>query len=119
MSGVQSLSLKRNVQSKIFPLKIIYKRFLDGPQDTSAANATRSTYLPSLLHFHEEIMILNNIKPSVPKTKLSLRDIIIKELEEKQPGGTDLTESIPEPGIFMTIYARLQGFLGQLPFFRR
>jgi hypothetical protein len=90
----------------------------DGPQDTVAASATRSTYLPSLLHFHEEIMLLHNIKPSVPKSKPSLRDLIIKELQEKHPQ-TELKEYTPEPGLFMKIYLGLQGLGSKLPFFRK
>ena len=74
--------------------------------------------MPSLLHFHEEIMLLHGIKPSVPKTKPSLRDLIIKELEEKSPP-TDILETEPQPGLFMRIYLRSQGIFGRLPFFRR
>jgi hypothetical protein len=60
-------------------------------------------------------MLIHGIQPSVPKTKPSLRDLIIKELEEKQPP-TELIESVPEPG-FMRIYLGMQGFFGT--FFRR
>ena len=90
----------------------------DGPQDTVATSATRSTYLPSLLYFHEEIMLLHGIKPSVPKTKPSRRDLILKELQEKQPP-TELKEYIPEPGLFMRIYLGLQVLGSKLPFFRK
>ena len=74
--------------------------------------------MPSLLHFHEEIMLLHGIKLSLPKTKPSIRDLIIKELEEKSPP-TDLLETEPQPGLFMRVYLRFQGSLGRIPFFRR
>jgi hypothetical protein len=62
-------------------------------------------------------MLIHGIQPSVSKTKPSLRDLIIKELEKHSP--TELEESTPEPGILTRIYLSLQGFLGGLPFFRK
>lgn len=44
--------------------------------------ASSVTYLPSLLHFHEEIMKTLDIKPTVPKTELDRRDIIMQEIEK-------------------------------------
>ena len=63
-------------------------------------------------------MLLQGIKPSVPKTKPSLRDIIMKEMEEKLPS-TELKESVPQPGFWMRMYLGSQRFLSWLPFFRR
>ena len=88
----------------------------DGPLDTSPECASRSTYVPSLLHFHEEIMLIQGIKPSFPKRKPSLRDIIIKELEESRP--ILPPEDEQESGIFTRIYLGMQGSLSKIPFFK-
>lgn len=55
----------------------------DGPSDTPADVVNRYTYMPSLLLFHEEIMLEMNIPMTVPKKGLERRDLIMKELEEE------------------------------------
>ena len=60
-------------------------------------------------------MLIQGIKPSFPKRKPSLRDIIIKELEESRP--ILPPEDEQESGIFTRIYLGTQGFLSKIPFF--
>jgi len=54
----------------------------EGEFDTKQDVVEEYTYVPSLLHFHEEIMKEMNIPMSIPKTQLERRDLIMKEIEE-------------------------------------
>lgn len=61
-------------------------------------------------------MLVQGIKPSIPKSKPSLRDIIIKELDESQPKPP--SEDEQESGIFTRVYLGMQSFRTKIPFFR-
>ena len=54
----------------------------EGEFDTKGDIIQEYTYMPSLLLFHEEIMMEMNIPMSVPKTQPERRDLIMKEIEE-------------------------------------
>lgn len=54
----------------------------DGDYDTVPSAVNSVTYVPSLLHFHEEIMSTLNIKPTIPKMEPDRRDIIMNEIEK-------------------------------------
>ncbi|XP_068740898.1 large ribosomal subunit protein uL24m-like [Montipora capricornis] len=60
-----------------------------GSFDTPAASVTKQTYFPSLLYFHEEIMLAMNVPPSIPKTKPERRDLMLKEVEKFAGWGVD------------------------------
>jgi len=55
----------------------------EGDQDTKANIMSVQTYIPSLLFFHEEIMLEYGIPMSVPKTKPERRDLIFEELRRE------------------------------------
>jgi len=54
----------------------------EGDLDTKNDVVQQYTYMPSLLLFHEEIMLERNIPMSIPKTQPERRDLIMRELEE-------------------------------------
>lgn len=60
-----------------------------GPFDTPAAAVTKQTYFPSLLYFHEEVMLAMNVSASIPKTKPERRDLMLKEVETFAGWGSD------------------------------
>ena len=64
-------------------------------------------------------MLIQGLKPSIPKTKPSLRDLIMKELEQSQPSLPSPIEDVPKSGVFMKFYLGIQSFLARIPFFRR
>ena len=77
----------------------------DGDFDTSADVVSRATYIPSLLYFHEEILCLLGIKPTVPKHGPVRRDLMMKEIE-KASGWTADTGPVDQIqlGLYDKIY---------------
>ena len=52
---------------------------------------SKPTYVPSLLYFHEEILSLVGIKPTIAKTGPERRDLMMKEIENASGWSTDET----------------------------
>jgi len=55
-----------------------------GPLDTKEDVASAHTHIPSMLLFHEEIMLEMGIPMSVPKGGPERRDMVMKEIEEDE-----------------------------------
>jgi len=55
---------------------------VEGPADTPVDAVNRQTYIPSMLLFHEEIMLDMNIPMSIPKRGPERRDLIMAEVAE-------------------------------------
>ncbi len=80
--------------------------------DTLPAEASKETYIPSVLLFHEEIMKIMNVKPTIPKTEKDARDIIMEEIKKdalsQKSSTAAVTELSEKPPLYMTMtfYAR-------------
>jgi len=91
---------------------------VDGDSDTKAEDVQECTYIPSLLLFHEEIMMEMNIPMSVSKTSPERRDLIMKEI------GEDLELENEDRGVLEELEIKEEGnkskgFLDYLNFWRR
>lgn len=92
-----------------------HKKFVDitkateGDLDTRANVMSVETYIPSLLFFHEEIMMEYGIPMSMPKTEPERRDLIFeelrKQLEEEEEQQLLESPSENKPGMLSSAYS--------------
>lgn len=83
----------------------------DGSYDTPAADAQKTTYTPSLLQFHEEIMLSLNVKPTVVKTELDKRDLIFKHLEQEAKQDSEQLAVVQQPGLYLSLTVYLMSLI--------
>lgn len=88
----------------------------EGDRDTPAEVMQQHTYIPTILRFHEEVMLENNIPFTVPKTAPDRRDFIMQELRnnmEKSQEQERLQRAAEGSQGGDGLMSRLMGFFGR------
>jgi len=90
----------------------------DGSYDTTEVEVKHNTYVPSLLYFHEEILLSMNKKPTIPKKKPEKRDLIFQHIKSEMQTDfalpADQQLDIYKPSFFLRstlMYLQLTGKL--------
>ena len=96
-----------------------FSLILVGSFDTPAASVTKQTYFPSLLYFHEEIMLAMNVPPSIPKTKPERRDLMLKEVEKFAGWGVDKSLANVKMNWMDRIYLSVSNYVDRVVRFLR
>eukprot|EP00794_Sanderia_malayensis_P009586 gene9586-10573_t len=92
----------------------------DGEFDTLVSDASKETFVPSMLLFHEEIMKTMDVKPTIPKTEPDVRDVIMAEIKKDaltQPSSVE-TKLSETPPLYMTMAFYLRNTLESLKFWK-
>eukprot|EP00795_Rhopilema_esculentum_P006418 gene6418-11859_t len=88
-------------------------------QDTKPEDASKDTYIPSLLLFHEEIMKTHNVQPTIPKTEAEPRDLIMENIRKDAEKDLSVIEAgVQEPPFYMTLFMFMRNLAGNLKFWK-
>jgi len=84
----------------------------EGERDTKADVMQQHTYVPTLLRFHEEVMLECGISPTVPKTSPDRRDFIMQELRRSAEAeqAEQRLQQLVEGGGQTGLLAKVTGF---------